>query len=569
MNEGSGTTTADASGNGRTATLTGSPTWTSNGYSGYGLTFNGATNYLNAPLGTAFGTNQTLSATAWVYATSTTNGPIFGVTDTAPGGGWNMPFLSIAGATVYGHIWNVNSNTPLSSTVTLNAWHHLAITYDPSLGTNNEKFYVDGALVAQGTGAFSNSGSTSYLTTYIPGAKPSGVNSYLNGLIDELRGYSRTLSANEITIIYNSRRTCASSACSACGGGLSVCSGACTNTTIDPNNCGTCGNVCTPSAGQSCTSGACVCASGTACGTQCVDTATDSSHCGMCNNACTAVTCPSCSHGIVGYWPLSEGSGSTSADASTVPANGLNVTLTGSPTWTTGYSGNAVSFDGATQYLNAPLAAWLGNNNKLSVSAWVYATSTTNGPIFGVTNTAPGGGWNMPFLSINGATVYGWLWQVNGNTPLSATVTLNAWHHLAITYDPTLGSANEKFYVDGVLSSSGTGTYSPAGGNVYWTTYIPGAKPSGVNSYLNGKIDEVRAFKRVLTDGEVKLLYDTKRTCSGSACSGCPTGTTTCGTACTNTQYDPANCGACAGSGGSVCSGATPYCVNGACSATH
>ena len=42
-----------------------------------------------------------------------------------------MPFLSIAGTTVYAHLWQVNGNTPLSSTVTANAWHHLAVTYSP------------------------------------------------------------------------------------------------------------------------------------------------------------------------------------------------------------------------------------------------------------------------------------------------------------------------------------------------------------------------------------------------------------------------------------------------------
>jgi hypothetical protein len=144
-------------------------------------------------------------------------------------------------------------------------------------------------------------------------------------------------------------------------------------------------------------------------------------------------------------------------------------------------------------------------------------------------------------------------------------VTTGAWHHVAITYDPTLGSANEKFYVDGVLSSSGTGTYSPAGAAVYWTTYIPGATPSGVNNYLTGMVDEVRAYKRVLSAGEIKLLYDARQSCVSSSCSGCPSGTTTCpSNVCTNTQSDPANCNGC----GTTCSGGTPYCVSGACSAT-
>jgi hypothetical protein len=262
---------------------------------------------------------------------------------------------------------------------------------------------------------------------------------------------------------------------------------------------------------------------------------------------------------MLGYWQLNEGTGTTSADAS---GNGNTATLTGSPSWTTGYTSNAVTYNGSSQYLTANIGTWFGGNNAMSASAWVFATSTTNGPIFGVTNVAGAGTWDMPFLSINGATVYGWFWQVNGNTPLSATVSLNNWHHLVVTYSPTTG---ESFYVDGVLSGTGTGTFAGSGGAAIWTTYIPGAKPTSVNSYLNGKVDEVRAYKRTLTAGEVRLLYDARRTCSASVCSsGCPTGTTVCGATCTNTQADPANCNGC----GTTCTGGTPYCVSGACSAT-
>ena len=167
----------------------------------------------------------------------------------------------------------------------------------------------------------------------------------------------------------------------------------------------------------------------------------------------------------------------------------------------------------------------------------------------------------MPFLSINGSTVYGWLWQVNGNTPLSATVSLNAWHMLTITYDPSSGGT-ERFYVDGALSSSGTGTYSPSGATDFLTTYIGGAKPSGVNSYLTGRIDELRAYNRVLSAGEVALLYNAHQSCTSSSCSGCPSGTTSCsgGTVCTNTLYDKNNCNGC----GTVCPGAQT-CVAGTC----
>jgi hypothetical protein len=259
---------------------------------------------------------------------------------------------------------------------------------------------------------------------------------------------------------------------------------------------------------------------------------------------------------MAGLWHLDEGSGSTSADSS---GNGNTATLVGSPTWTSGESGNALTFNGSTNYLYATLGTWFGGNNALSASAWVYATSTTNGPVFGVARTSDGNVWDMPFLSINGSTVYGWLWQVNGNTPLSATVSLNAWHFLTITYDPASGGT-ENFYVDGALSSSGAGTYSPSGVSDFLTTEIQGAVPSGVNHLLNGTIDELRAYTRVLSAGEISLLYNAQQTCVGSVCGGCTTGTTLCGGGCTNTLADSNNCNMC----GNVCPGAQK-CVAGSC----
>jgi hypothetical protein len=559
LDEGTGTTSADASGNGNTATLTSSADWSA-GYSGQAFSGDGSSS-ISANLGTWFGGDNTLTASAWVYATSATNGPLFGVTSLPAGGTWNMPFLSIAGSTVYGHIWEVNSNNPLSATVSLNNWHFLAITYDPS-GSGTEKFYVDGALSASGTGTYLPSSTTDTWSTNIPGTKPSGVASVLTGKVDDVRAYNRVLSAAEISILFNARQTCSASTCGGCGGGETICTGVCTNKTIDPVNCGTCGTTCNTSGGETCISSSCGCASGTDCSGTCLDTTTNNANCGSCGHACSTTTCASCSQGMLGLWHLDEGSGATSLDSS---GTGNNLTLIGSPTWVTGESGDALQFNGTTQYMYANIGTPFTTSTTISANAWVFATSSSNGPIFGVAQAMTGGVWDMPFLSINGSTVYGWLWQVNSNNPLAATVTLNAWHMLTITYDPS-GGGTESFYVDGVLSSSGTGTFVGASTgmmtpvSVYLTTSIAGAKPPGVNSVLNGTVDELSGYTRVLSAGEISLLFNARQTCVASSCGGCPTGTTLCTSVCTNTLADKNNCNSC---GHACTTGQT--CVAGTC----
>ena len=219
---------------------------------------------------------------------------------------------------------------------------------------------------------------------------------------------------------------------------------------------------------------------------QCATTTTDGGNCGACGATCSIYTTSAVDTGLIGSWHFNEGSGTTSADAS---GSGATASLLSGASWVTGYGGYGVQTDGSASYVQANIGTWFGGNNTLTASAWVYVTSTTNGPVFGVTTVPGGGGWNMPFLSVNGSTVYGWLWNM---TTLSATVSLDAWHHLAITYDPAGGSpGREIFYVDGASVGSANGTYSPSGLTDYFTTLIGGAKPTGVNSYLLGKIDEV------------------------------------------------------------------------------
>jgi hypothetical protein len=60
------------------------------------------------------------------------------------------------------------------------------------------------------------------------------------------------------------------------------CGGTCTNTNTDNNNCGACGTVCDTGAGQSCTSGKCCGAGETNCGGTCVNVNTSNAHCGAC-----------------------------------------------------------------------------------------------------------------------------------------------------------------------------------------------------------------------------------------------------------------------------------------------
>lgn len=79
-----------------------------------------------------------------------------------------------------------------------------------------------------------------------------------------------------------------------CPSGQTLCSGACVDTSTDPNNCGFCGQLCPTGSGFECAAGACGCPAGeTVCGTRCesrpcycANTQSELSNCGACGRVC-------------------------------------------------------------------------------------------------------------------------------------------------------------------------------------------------------------------------------------------------------------------------------------------
>ena len=164
---------------------------------------------------------------------------------------------------------------------------------------------------------------------------------------------------------------------------------------------------------------------------------------------------------------------------------------------------------GGTSYAYAPLGTYYGQNNPLTASAWVYMSATTNGPIFGVVNSPPSGGWSMPFISAQYPIIWGDIWN---NAPISYSVPSPGWYFVAFSYNPT-ASGIYSLYVDGSLEASGTGQYSPSGSLDYWTTFVSGCKPGPsdctdtVASYLTGEIANVQAYNTSLSANEINALY--------------------------------------------------------------
>ena len=200
--------------------------------------------------------------------------------------------------------------------------------------------------------------------------------------------------------------------------------------------------------------------------------------------------------GPIASYSFDEGSGTTVTDRS---GNNLTGTIVGA-TWTTGRYGSALSFDGTSARVTVPDGAPLDFTEAMTLEAWVFPTATPNGwrsilhkdvdryYLFASSNVQ-----DRPATG-------GTFGTTNQNVFGSATLAVNAWTHLAATYDRTM----IRLFVNGVQVASGAQTSAISTSNGVLTI---GADFYG--EYFQGLIDEVRIYNRALGQTEIQSDMNT------------------------------------------------------------
>jgi fibronectin type 3 domain-containing protein len=201
--EGTGTTVADASGNGITGTLQGA-TWTAAGKYGSALSFNGTSSYVD--LGSPAGLSGTGSMTleSWVFATASPfdDGQI--VARSTDAVGWQLKTTPDTGRRTFGVAVSGPTGARAqrygATVLSLNTWYHVAAVYNAAAQTLD--IYVNGTLDnASLVGSVPSSQTLPSVNANI-GRRSGGFN--FVGSIDEVRIYSRALAPAEIQADMNS-----------------------------------------------------------------------------------------------------------------------------------------------------------------------------------------------------------------------------------------------------------------------------------------------------------------------------------------------------------------------------
>jgi prepilin-type N-terminal cleavage/methylation domain-containing protein len=211
--------------------------------------------------------------------------------------------------------------------------------------------------------------------------------------------------------------------------------------------------------------------------------------------------------GLVGYWKLDEGTGTTANDYS---VNSNTGTLTNGPTWTdSGKVNKALSFDGTDDYVNVPHHISLKPTGAITVEGWGYRSSWASVPDERIAACTEAGGYTLGvnidekdgITALRRNNTYGWVYyDISG--------LAGGWHHFVMTYDGR--------YLKAFIDGSQVGSTNDAGDTypidyTYDNSLLIGAEagsgdiPTG--DYFNGIMDEVRIYNRALSAQEIQARY--------------------------------------------------------------
>jgi hypothetical protein len=399
------------------------------------------------------------------------------------------------------------ANAPAAANLPLNTWSHVAATYDGS----TLRMYVNGVQVATNPTA----GNLRVGTGPLRIGGNSGSGEYFSGLIDEVRVYSKALTAAQVTTDMNTpigqqgppdtQAPTAPGALAATGGQ----GGAQLTWTASTDNVGVAGYTVhrsttagfTPSGANQVgsTASTSFADSGVAAGTyhyRVVAFDASSNTSASSNEVSAVVTVPPADPGLVAAYGMNAGTGTAVADAS---GKGNTGTATAA-TWAAGKYGQALSFNGTSAWVTVPDANTLDLTNGMTVEAWVRPSSVSGWRT--VLMKEFGADLSYAIMGSGGSGPAAFIHTSSGaNAPAAANLPLNVWSHVAATYD----GSTLRMYVNGVQVAT-----NPTAGNLrVGTGPLRIGGNSGSGEYFSGLIDEVRVYSKALTAAQVTTDMNT------------------------------------------------------------
>ena len=213
--------------------------------------------------------------------------------------------------------------------------------------------------------------------------------------------------------------------------------------------------------------------------------------------------------GLVAYYPFDGDANDASGNGNSPVYN--NATLTADRF---GHARSAYHFNGRNSFMKIKNSRSLNTGKRLSIAVWVRATGFYTGKCYNNMLVSKGhsdympGNYSLRFADaytgctnpkVNKEMFYG-----PGAIAATPLVQLNKWYHVVITSDGVAA----RIYVDCALRGSG-----PAEESNFTNSYdlfIGRMEDPDYPYWLNGDVDDVRIYNRVLSEAEILSLCDNK-----------------------------------------------------------
>ena len=216
--------------------------------------------------------------------------------------------------------------------------------------------------------------------------------------------------------------------------------------------------------------------------------------------------------GLVGYWPLDDGSGLDVTDTT----GGNDGVLVNSPVWVDGRFGDALQFSGSfatDNRVDIPHSTAL-EPDDLTVSLWVYRMDDdqqewTELLIKGQWFSGNSSIYSYGFEQVSNTNIFKWdVSHSDGEDPVMSNVVPDrTWTHLVGTYNSATKYVS--IYQDGVLIDTQyrSGTRVKTSYPIVLGCYGAGQCTTQNSGHFQGKLDEIRIYDRALSAEDITLLY--------------------------------------------------------------
>lgn len=413
--------------------------WNNTGKAGKSLTFDATDDRVVVKSSANLNGQTAGSISAWVYPTTmdSTQRAIYSE-DISSGSVMHLKTVDSKFAfTIFNSGFSA-TDCPTSATYSTNSWYHLVATFNSSNGDIN--LYVNGKLACSDTTWDGTFAST--INNVLIGDFTNAGTYGFGGKIDEVKTYNAELTASEIKTDYNQGRSLVLGALSTESDGT------------------------TPS---------------------------NSADRYYCPPGDTTTTCAP-----IGYWNFEEGSGTSAYDKS---GNGNTGTLTGNPLRAPGKIGNALTFNGSSNYVSGTGTS-LDGASAGTISFWMKTSSATADD-YVVSFPNISAGTNGFDVRTNTTSMNVFLKTSGSTADLSNSTTFadGKWHYITATYD----GATLKSYWDGTLKSSSsiTGTIDVQADNEFNF-----GRFGSFGGHFAGSIDEVKVYNYARSAAQVAWDYN-------------------------------------------------------------